>query len=95
MTSSWRKRLSSQRARRAGTYLETVSATAVVERTMLRATDDVPNISSPSLCRDRPIEVLPTLWAFFEKTSVSTMMPPAASRNRNGVPAGSLSEFIM
>ena len=73
---------------------ESVCASDIDVRTMLRATADEPNISSPSSWRDRSTEVLMTFCAFFDVQSVQTMITPAAARKRNGVRAGSLSDDI-
>ena len=71
--------------------LATVLASDIEVRTMLRATADEPNISSPSSWRERSTEVLMTFCAFFEVQSVQTMIRPAAARKRKGVRAGVLS----
>ena len=92
--SSCEKRALTQALTRGGVTFATVLASDIEVRTMLRATADEPNISSPSSWRERSTEVLMTFWAFFEVQSVQTMMSPAAARKKKGVRAGELSEVI-
>lgn len=49
-------------------------------RTMTRAADELPNISSPSSWRLRSTEVLITFCAFFEVAMATIITKPAASR---------------
>ena len=63
--------------------------------TMLLATFDEPNISSPSSCFARLISVLVTLWAFFEVARAITITMPARIRKISGVLAGLFSTPIM
>ena len=63
--------------------------------TMLLATFEDPNISSPSSWRARFISVFVTLWAFFDVARAITITTPEAIRKIKGVDAGSLSTPIM
>ena len=54
-----------------------------------------PNISSPSLWRERSTDVLMTLRAFLDVAREMTMTMPARIKNMTGVLAGESSDAIM
>ena len=95
-SSSGVKRLPIQSFTLCGVFFETASTLFDTTRTILRAIDDVPNISFPSSCwLERSMDVCNTLRAFLLVKRAYTITAPAPMRNHTEVFAGRFNDSII